>query len=130
MQIKSSIKDLLLYLVVGVAATLTEWGIFYIGSKFLILLHYTLLTVIAYIISTFVNWALGRLLVFKDCRKSLFREIAEIYASSVLGLVLNLLIMFVLIDMLSIGEMFSKIIATGLVFVFNFLIRKLYIYKR
>ncbi len=127
---KNSIREILLYLIVGVAATLTEWGIFYIGTKHLTVMHYTLLVVIAYMISTFVNWIMGRLLVFKTCEKSVLRELFEIYLSGVMGLVLNLAIMFVLVDLLSADKMFSKIVATIIVFAFNFLVRKLYIYKK
>lgn len=94
MNLKSNIKDFALYIAVGGIATLTEWGIFYFGSKIFLNLHYAVITAAAYIISTFVNWGVGRILVFKECQKSFLREIAEIYISSVLGLALNLLIMF------------------------------------
>ena len=39
-------------------------------------------------------------------------------------------IMFVLVDALGWNEMLSKVIATGLVFVWNFLIRRLAIYRK
>ena len=81
------------------------------------------------IISTFINWLAGRLLVFKKSNKSIIAEIISIYLSSVIGLGLNLLIMYICVDILSVGDMLSKIIATGIVFFFNFLVRKLYIYK-
>lgn len=130
MRIKNNVKDLLLYLAVGGIATLTEWGIFRLGSRYLTIFHYTMLTVVAYVISTFVNWGAGRLLVFKRSDKPFLREISEIYISGILGLVLNLIIMFVCVDLLSADQMISKIIATGIVFFFNFLVRKMYIYKK
>ena len=58
-----------------------------------------------------------------------------IYATSVIGLLLNWLIMWFAIDCLrmlglpSAPEMLAKIIATGVVFFWNFIIRKLVIYK-
>ena len=128
MKLKNNIKDLFLYLIVGVIATVTEWIIFYIGVK-VFLLHYTVATVIAYIISTFINWLAGRLLVFKQSSKSLLNELVSIYLSSIIGLGLNILIMFVCVDVIHISDMISKVIATGIVFFFNFLVRKLYIYN-
>ena len=122
-----SIKDLLLYLIVGVIATLSEWAVFFVLDK--ALLHYALATVIAYILSTFVNWLAGRLLVFKISAQPLLKEIAEIYLASFVGLLLNLLIMWVAVDLITINEMVSKIIATAIVFFYNFLVRKLVIYK-
>jgi len=122
-----SIKDLLLYLILGVIATLSEWAVFFVLGK--AQMHYALATVIAYILSTFINWLAGRLLVFKISAQPLLKEIAEIYLASVVGLLLNLLIMWVAVDLIAINEMVSKIIATAIVFFYNFLVRKLVIYK-
>lgn len=56
-------------------------------------------------------------------------EIAKIYAVSVIGLLMNMAIMFVAVEKIGLPEMLSKIIATGIVFGWNFLVRKLVIYK-
>ncbi len=125
---KSAIKELFLYLIVGGIATLSEWGIFF--ALDLCAVHYALATLIAYLLSTFVNWLAGRLLVFKENRPSILKEIASIYLASILGLLLNLLIMWVAVDLLSVNEMISKILATALVFAYNFLVRKFLIYRK
>lgn len=57
-------------------------------------------------------------------------EIAGVYLAAAVGLLLNMGIMFVLVDALGWNEMLSKVIATGLVFVWNFLIRRLAIYRK
>ena len=124
---KKHIVDLLLYVVVGACATLAEWLIFYVLDK--CAMHYALATVIAYILSTFVNWLVGRLLVFKERKQSILKEILGIYLAGVVGLLLNLLIMWITVDLLSVPEMIAKILATGLVFFYNFIVRKLCIYK-
>lgn len=124
---KSNIKDFLLYLIVGGIATVSEWVLFYIFDKMLI--HYTVATIIAYLISTFVNWLAGRIIVFKESHQPFLKEIAGIYITAVVGLLMNLAIMWVAVDFLSINEMISKIAATGIVFFYNFLVRKLVIYK-
>lgn len=124
---RKTIKDFILYLVVGGVATLTEWIIFYLLEK--ISVYYMAATVIAYILSTFANWGAGRLLVFKVSKKSFIKEISEIYLAATVGLILNLTIMWVFVDLLNINDMLSKIIATAIVFVFNFTVRKKLIYK-
>ncbi len=91
--------------------------------------HYTLATIIAYVLSTFVNWLAGRILVFKESHQSFIKEIVEIYIASIIGLLLNLLIMWVAVDLLAFNEMISKMAATAIVFFYNFLVRKLLIYK-
>ena len=128
MNAKNNLKELFLYLIVGGIATLVEWGIFRLFDSALSV-HYTLSTVIAYLLSTFVNWAAGRLLVFRKSHQPFWQEILKIYLAAIAGLLMNLAIMFICVDLLRMDEMLSKILATGIVFLFNFLIRKLYIYK-
>lgn len=125
---KSNIKDFLLYLIVGGIATFTEWIIFFVLDK--VSFHYTLATIIAYILSTFVNWLAGRILVFKQNQQPIFKEILEIYIASIVGLLMNLVIMWVAVDFLDFNEMLSKIVSTAIVFFYNFLVRKLLIYKK
>ena len=117
-----AIRQFLKYLVVGGGATLVEWA--------LLGLHHQWATVIAYTVSTFANWGFGRLLVFKKSERGAAAEIAGVYLAAAVGLLLNMGIMFVLVDALGWNEMLSKVIATGLVFVWNFLIRRLAIYRK
>ena len=86
----------------------------------------------AFIASTFANWLLGRLILFRAAQKSnaaTAKELLKIYAVSVAGLLLNIVIMFVAVEECAISEMPAKILATGIVFAWNFLVRKLVIYK-
>ena len=117
-----------LYLVVGSISTLIEWIIFYILNRFLNW-YYFISTSLAFIVSTFVNLFLGKSLVFKNTHLNLIEEIAKIYIASLVGLFLNLVIMFFLINKFSISNMYAKILASAIVFLWNFLIRRLAIYK-
>lgn len=128
MKLKKEIKQFILYLFVGGCATLVEWITFFLldrGTS----LHYMLATSIAFIFSTFANWLVGRLVMFHET-KSLVKELVQIYLTSIAGLLMNLLIMWVTIHFHLIkDEMIAKMLATGIVFFWNFLVRKLVIYK-
>lgn len=127
---REQFKELFLYLIVGGLATLVEWAAFWVFSTPLHI-QYLLATALAFILSTFANWAFGRLLVFKDPGgQSLLRELGSIYLASVVGLLLNLGIMYVLVEFISLPEMIAKMTATVLVFAYNYLVRKLIIYKK
>ena len=129
MKTNSTFTQLFLYLLVGALATLVEWGFFFLFNS-VCRFHYQLATVLAIAISTFSNWLFGRLLTFRTAeRKNVVGEIAKIYAVSVIGLLMNIAIMFVAVEKIGLSEMLSKIIATGIVFAWNFLVRKLVIYK-
>ena len=80
-------------------------------------------------LSTFVNWLMGRILVFKEAKQPLWKEIASIYIVSIGGLLLNLLIMSFTIELLDLSNMLSKVLSTIIVFSYNFIVRKIFIYK-
>ena len=123
-------SDLFLYLIVGALATIVEWSGFWFFFDML-QIQYLLATALAFVFSTFANWLLGRLLVFRGKQnQSLLKELLSIYLTSIGGLLLNLGIMYVMVDFCSIQEMIAKITATVLVFSYNYLIRKKLIYKK
>lgn len=124
-----AIRQFLKYLLVGGGATLVEWALFWLLDEQLTM-HHQWATVVAYTASTFVNWGLGRLFVFKESERGAAAEIAGVYLAALIGLLLNMGIMYVLVDALGWNEMLSKVLATGLVFVWNFLIRRLAIYRK
>ncbi len=122
------------YLIVGGIATLVEWGLYYLFDPVAHLNTY-LATALAFILSTLANWGAGRLLTFRHAqRPKLVKELAMIYAAAVIGLGLNELIMYLMLHFVVPGQtdfqkMLSKVVATGLVFFWNFFIRKLVIYR-
>ena len=127
MKLKQTSIQLFLYLIVGGLATLVEWAAFF-ALNTICALHYVPATALAFVLSTAANWLFGRLILFR-ASKSTASEILKIYAVSVIGLLLNLAIMFFAVEKLHFSEMIAKIGATGIVFAWNFLIRKLVIYR-
>lgn len=125
---RNNIKEFALYVIVGGIATVTEWAVFYLLD--ISGLYYLAAVTVSYLISTFVNWLVGRLLVFKTRNISVLREILSVYLASIVGLLMNLLIMWIAVDLLKFSEMPSKVAATGLVFAYNFIVRKCLIYKK
>ena len=133
MNLKSLLTKLLpilSYLIVGALATIVEWTFFYLFNN-VCNLHYQVATVIAIVISTFSNWMFGRLLTFRNAeKKSLIAEISKIYLVSIVGLLLNMFLMWIFVEKIDLTEMISKIIATCIVFSYNYSIRKFFIYKK
>ena len=129
MRVPAGLKQLIIYFFVGAAATLVEWGIFYLFDQVLSV-HYTFSTVFAFALSTVANWGFGRILLFKKGDpRGLLHELLSIYGVSLAGLLANLAIMWICIEFIQLPDMLSKIIATGIVFMGNFAVRKLWIYK-
>ncbi len=124
------IRQFTSYLMVGGGAALVEWSAFallYLGLD----AHYILATFVAFILATFANFLLGKRLTFRKAQSGLnsSQEMAAVYLISAVGLALNMLLMYLQVARLGWPGMPAKIMATGIVLVWNFLMRKIYLYK-
>ena len=132
---KANIKQFISYFFVVVVAAIVEWVMFFIFANVL-QINYFVSTVIAFIFSTTANWILGRITTFKDNNTYKDKKVKEaflVFIVSAIGLLFNLILMYLFVTVMgfdsSLGKTLSKIAATGIVFIWNFLIRKLVIYK-
>lgn len=128
---KDKIKNIFLQLIkfgiVGIIATLLEWVIFYVFTN-LLNVHYSISTVIGFSISTIFNYYASIKFVFnvnKD--KNVVSNFINFILFSVIGLMLNELILWICIDKFYLYNMIAKVIATFIVMIFNFITRKLFL---
>lgn len=113
----------------GGTAAVVDIGLFFIFAK-LLTFNYLLVGFFTFIIATFVNYYLSIRFVFiseKKFKKS--QEIILIYLVSASSLSLNLFLLYLFHEKLFIDVGISKILVTGLLFFYNYLIRKLYIFN-
>lgn len=123
-KIKHLFAQLIKFGIVGVFATLLEWGIFYVLTN-VIHIHYGISTAIGFLISTVFNYYLSVKFVFDvDKEKKSKRNFIYFVVFSLIGLGLNELILWLCIEKFELYNMIGKIIATGIVMVFNFVTRK------
>ena len=125
---KANIKQFISYFFVGGVAAIVEWVMFFIFANVL-QINYFVSTVIAFIFSTTANWILGRITTFKDnntYKDKKAKEAFLVFIVSAIGLLFNLILMYLFVTVMGFD---SSLAATGIVFIWNFLIRKLVIYK-
>ncbi len=130
-----AVKQFLSYFCVGGAAAIVEWGMFAFFANGLGI-DYLWATSLAFIFSTAANWILGRLWTFKNNQRYRGRQIEEIilvFFVSAIGLLFNIGLMYVFVTLMRLDtawlKTLSKVMATGIVFMWNFLIRKYAIYR-
>lgn len=117
------------YFFVGGAAAVVDVGLFFIFARYLEY-NYLLVGFFTFVIATFVNYYLSIKFVFdsgKNFKKH--QEVFLVYIVSASSLALNLFLLYLLHEKLSIEVGLSKIIVTGLLFFYNYLVRKLYIFR-
>lgn len=116
------------YFFVGGAAAVVDISLFIIFAKFLAY-NYLLVGAVTFLVATFVNYILSIKFVFQSGQKyKKQKEILLVYLVSAFGLAFNLVILYVCHDLLIVEVTLSKLIATALVFFWNYLIRKYFIF--
>ncbi len=127
----------ILYLFVGGTAALVEWGLFYLFFYYLLAglgLSVDTLTMVAtalaFGLSTLYHYFLGNVLVFDSGSKyDKSKELSLVFLVSIMGLVFNLVLMYVFVGVLAWQPMFAKILTSCIVVVWNYLSRKKWIFK-
>ena len=128
---------IILYLFVGGTAALVEWGLFYLFFYYLLVglgLSVDVLTMVttalAFGLSTLYHYFLGNILVFDSGSKyDKSKELSLVFLVSIMGLVFNLVLMYVFVGLLSWQPMLAKVITSCIVVVWNYLSRKKWIFK-
>ena len=121
-------RGLARYFVVGGVAACVDIGLFMLFAKVLGL-PYLRVAVGTFILATLVNYLLSVRFVFLSGRRFTKRwEIALVYAVSAIGLVLNAAILWLGVELGHLGLLPAKLAATGTVFFWNYLARRLFVF--
>ena len=92
--------------------------------------HYLLSSGISFTVSVIVNYILSLTYVFETEKGNRVKAFVIFVVLSVIGLGINQLLMWFCVDILGIFYMISKIGATAVVMVYNFVTRKMILEKK
>lgn len=118
------------YLFVGGAAFVVDFGSLYLLTKYAGL-HYTLSATLSFILGLIVNYLLSIRWVFSQ--RKLQSRSAEFIVFAIIGIVglgLNVAIIWFFTEHIRLHYLVSKIVATVLVFLWNFAGRKFILFDR
>ena len=125
---KKLIKQIFKFGIVGGLAFIIDYGIFTLLTQ-IFNIHYLVSSIISFSVSVIFNYIMSIKWVFDVNKKQDTKDFIVFIVLSVIGLGLNSLIMYISVDIISIHEMISKIIATFIVMIYNFITRKIFIEK-
>lgn len=124
------IEQIIKFGIVGALAFIIDYFALYILVEYFGV-YYLVSSAISFTVSVVVNYLLSMKFVFKR-RDDIGRqkEFIVFVSLSIMGLLINQFIMWISVDKLNIFYMISKIFATFIVMVWNFVSRKIFLEKK
>lgn len=117
------------YFVVGGISACFDIAFFFVFAK-LLGFNYLGVASVGFVFAVLINYGLSVRFAFTSgVRFSRGHELALVYLVSGVGLAMHLAILWASAELLGIELMLSKLIATGSVFAWNFLVRNYFIFR-
>lgn len=119
------------YLIFGFLAFVLNYGLYYLFSKVLSL-HYLVATGLSWALTVVFAYWTNRTFVFKSKNKdvkALFEEFVSFVGARVATELLEVALMFLMVDCAHLNEFISKFVCQVLVIVANYFLSKLWIFK-
>lgn len=118
------------YAFVGGIATVVDMALLFFLTD-LVGIHHLISAIFSFVAGLVTNFSLSKLLVFKanEARVTPLMEFVSYTVIGVIGLGLTELILFAFTSGLKLHYILSKIIATIIVFLWNYVARKVIVYK-
>ncbi len=121
-------KEIINYLIFGVLTTLVNIIVFEISANW-IHIHYLVSNIIAWFLSVLFAYITNRKYVFESNDKEIGKEMAKFFSSRLATLGLDMVIMWLLVDILTANNLLAKIIANILVVIGNYILSKLIVFN-
>lgn len=124
-------KEILLYLFFGVLTTIVSLSTYYFFSEILEI-HYLISNVFSWIFAVLFAYITNRLWVFKSKNndiKSILKEMFAFVNCRLLSGAIDMVVMFLLVDILIVNSMYSKLITQIIVVILNYIFSKLIVFK-
>lgn len=130
---RNIVGQFLRYFVTGGLAFIVDFGVFSLALYYFEI-HYLISNLIGLMAGNVVNYLLSLGWVFSTEKRKMEKhrllEITIFVTISLVGMGLNEFLMFAMVGLAELNEMFSKIVSAGVVLVYNFLARKFILFKK
>jgi putative flippase GtrA len=127
-------EEIIAYLIVGVLNTLVSWAAWFLCAYTIldaeIVWQNVMLSIISWVVGVVFGYFMNRIFVFKSKEPNILKEFLQFSGGRVSTWVLDAVMMVLMVNILAINEAFSKIFVSVLVMIGNYLISKLFVFKK
>ena len=125
-------KEIILYGVFGVLTTLVSIVTFYLFVDKLEI-NYIVGNVLSWVFAVAFAYITNKIWVFENnnfTKNYILKEVMSFVGSRIATLVIETVLMFLLVDLISIEKMISKIFVSIIVVILNYVFSKLFVFKK
>lgn len=121
-------RELFLYMFFGVLTTLVNIAVYLFFTR-LLGVNYLISNILAWTLSVLFAYVTNRIWVFESRNNDILKEMALFFAGRIFSGVVDTGLMWLLIDVLFVGDAISKIIVQVIVVVLNYVLSKAVVFK-
>jgi putative flippase GtrA len=126
--------EIINYLIVGILTTIVSLGTYFICVHTFLnassAIELQIANIISWIFAVLFAYITNRIFVFKSNNKNYLKEIFNFFASRLLTLLMDMLIMFILVTELSLSDTIGKLVSQVVVTIANYIFSKLFVFKK
>ena len=127
------LREIIAYLIIGFLTTILNLAVYYICTNYFLnpekIIHVEIANVIAWVIAVVFAYFTNRIIVFRSKNKNVIGEGIKFCLGRVFTLLLELLLMFLMVSVLSISDKISKLVCQVIIIVGNYVISKLLVFN-
>ncbi len=125
-------KEIINYLIFGVLTTVVSIGTYALFTK-LFSINYLVSNILSWILAVLFAFITNKLFVFesksKD-KKQVTKEMINFFFFRIISLGIEMIIMYTFVDLLSINDLITKVIAQIIVILSNYIFSKVFVFKK
>lgn len=125
---KKIVNQIIKFGIVGLGAFIIDYLFLYILTEFLGI-YYFYSSIMSFIISLTFNYIASIKWVFDVNKKQNIKDALIFLILSLIGLFINQVVMYIMVEKINIYYMISKLCSTTIVMIWNFITRKIFIEK-
>ena len=122
-------KEIINYLIFGGLTTLISIITYALFAK-VFHIDYLISNVLSWVLAVLFAYITNKIFVFESKSKKNIKEITSFFFFRVVSLIMEMIILYVFVDMLHIDDLVTKIIAQVIVIVSNYVFSKVFVFKK
>lgn len=125
---RRGVRQFVKFGIVGVTSTIIDWGIYLLLTR-IFGVFYLMAKILSFAVAVLNSYIWNRRWTFRSNDPAKLRQFIKFLTISIVGVVLNTLIMYIAVDKIKLHDIFGLVLATAIVMIWNFLANKFYTFR-